>query len=271
VELVNTEYFVFAAFLRYLYTDQLKAPLHHIKKVEILAKVYGLERLEILCRRLLTFKFQKVHYVPPSTLSLDLHNALSNTDIPSDVTFTLSDNTTINAHKIILTARSDYFRTTFEGSFKESGLTQVNVREIDRNIFLELLRFMYTNDISEQDDLIVDILEASGRFLLDDLKQKIEKQLESQIDTENVLDLLTISEATHTPKLRKACTLFLVDNLKNVKNIQLLNDHKFNSVSVIKRIEFLYKKKYDPDFNFHEYFRHLRQITSENNNHNNVH
>jgi len=260
VSLENIEFFVFVAFLRYLYTDQVKAPLHHVPKLIVLANLYELPRMAIICKRLLMFKEAPVwggdqsglhqEPIPPSTFSSDLSTAI-NTSENADITFTLADNSLVFGHKSILISRSDYFRTIFEGSFRESGETHVDMKEIERATFLELLRFMYTNDITDVDDQIVDVLIASGRFLLDDLKQKIEKHLESQLDVENTLDLLFLSESAHTPKLRKACVSMLVDNLTKVKskNANGLKDLRLNSPLTMKHVEYLYRKKYDPNFN----------------------
>jgi len=262
VEIDNLEFFVFVAFLRYLYTDQVKAPLHHVPKLIVLANLYNLPRMAIICKRLLIFKEAPIwggdqsslpqEVVPPSTFAQDLTTAINSPNY-SDINFTLADDTIVFAHKMILAARSDYFRTIFEGSFRESVQTRINMKEIESSIFLALLRFMYTDEIADTDDHMVEVLIASGRFLLDDLKQRIEKHLESQLEPENTVDLLFLGESTNTPKLRKACIASLVENLPKLKSG--LQDLSLNSPATVKHVEFLYRKKYDPNFNVNDLLR----------------
>jgi len=52
----NVEHNVFLAFLRYLYTDHLKAPSHLLRKLEALARRYRLPRLAALCRQQLSLR-----------------------------------------------------------------------------------------------------------------------------------------------------------------------------------------------------------------------
>jgi len=189
--------------------------------------------------------------IPPSNFSSDMATVLNSSEI-ADINFTLADGSVLFAHKIVLSARSDYFRTIFEGNFRESGKQHIDMQEIDRVTFMELLRFIYTNEISDVGDHVVDVLVAAGRFLLDDLKQSIEKQLESQLDTENTLDLLFLSESTHTPKLRKASISSLVENLGNWKNISGLKDLRQNSPITMKHVEFLYRKKFDANWSIND-------------------
>ena len=98
----------------------------------------------------------------------------------ADIEFLLGDGQSIYAHKMILTARSDYFRTIFKGGFVESEQAKVDLREIDSSIFLTLLGFIYTNEITVKSDDIVNVLLAAGRFLLDDLKQVCSSLLQTQ-------------------------------------------------------------------------------------------
>jgi hypothetical protein len=192
--------------------------------------------------------------IPPSSFASDMLSYLNNKE-HADIIFTLSDESQVHAHKIVLTSRSDYFRTIFESNFRESDQTHISMKDIDRSTFLELLRFMYTNDVSDIGDQVVDILIASGRFLLDDLKKKIERQLEDQLDMENTVQLLILSESAHTPKLRKASINNLVDHLLDLKDSPTLKDLGKNSPNTIKHIEFLYRKKYDPDFKVNDLLR----------------
>lgn len=87
-------------------------------------------------------------------------------------------------------------------------------------MFELVLSFIYTNQppFEDHEDVIVDLLLAAGRFLLEELKQRIEKLLEEQLDKENAMDLLLISETAQTPKLRNACIDLVSSDLPHFKS-----------------------------------------------------
>lgn len=95
----------------------------------------------------------------------------------------------------------------------------MTIKEVSSEVFEQCLSFIYTNQtpFEGHEDVIVDLLLAAGRFLLEELKQRIEKLLEEQLDEENAMDLLLISETAQTPKLRTACIDLISENLPKFK------------------------------------------------------
>jgi speckle-type POZ protein len=91
----------------------------------------------------------------------------------------------------------------------------MGIKEVSSEVFSLVLSFLYTNEtpFEGHEDVIVDLLLAAGRFLVQELKQRIEKLLVEQLDAENALDLLLISETAQTPKLRNACIDLISLNL----------------------------------------------------------
>eukprot|EP01125_Pyxidicula_operculata_P008154 TRINITY_DN275_c0_g1_i10.p1 TRINITY_DN275_c0_g1~~TRINITY_DN275_c0_g1_i10.p1 ORF type:complete len:731 (+),score=199.22 TRINITY_DN275_c0_g1_i10:36-2228(+) len=150
-ELQNTEFYVFLAFLRYLYTDHLTAPEHHVPKVRDIAEKLQIERLKALCHRFISLrtatKFDSVPniVIPSSTFSKELAGAV-NDPHHSDIKFVIPSHPPIYGHRALLISRSDYFRKIFEGGFKESKEAEIEVHETTPELFLALLKFMYTNE-----------------------------------------------------------------------------------------------------------------------------
>jgi len=182
----------------------------------------------------------------------------------ADIHFQLGDNVTIHAHRVLLSARSDYFHTIFEAAFKERGQSFIPLQDIKEDVFTPLLTYLYTNEIDITGENIVDLLLCSDRFLVHDMKsvsifrisikynrlivyytlQRVEKELEDAMDLENVVDLLMISDQTSTPRLRKACVSMLVDNMDFVKSRGLLADLRKVSATLVRELDYLMTKKY---------------------------
>jgi len=117
------------------------------------------------------------------------------------------------------------------------------VQEIDTKTVLTLLRFIYTNQISLNSEEIVPVLIAAGRFLLDDLKQVIEKKLEDELETDNwesSVDFLSLAEMVNAPKLRRACINLLAE--KFAENETELKKSDIPTTT-LRHIEFLYRKR----------------------------
>ena len=71
------------------------------------------------------------------------------------------------AHKIILAARSEYFRALLFSGMKESQCDVIEISEAKANAFRLLLQYIYTGKISlksEKEELLIDFLELVHRY-----------------------------------------------------------------------------------------------------------
>jgi len=175
----------------------------------------------------------------------DLKGAVNN-KLYSDVQLQLSDSI-LYGNRMILSARSDYFRTLFLSEFQERLQNSLEFKESDFLSMLAVFTFVYTNHIEfENIEDIVSVLITTERFLLDDMKQIIEQYLEDGMDTDNSVDILLLSEVANTPKLKQACITRIANNLEMMKNspvfIELM---KQISVKTLHQIDFIHSKAQD--------------------------
>lgn len=79
----------------------------------------------------------------------------------------------IYAHKCFLAARCEVFRAMFAVQTKEEEdpTTPLVLADINPNVFLAVLEFIYTNSCSLSTDQVVDILAASIEYGLDGLRK----------------------------------------------------------------------------------------------------
>jgi len=232
----DEDFHIFNALIKYMYCDLLPGvPLHHIPKLKKLAFKYSLPHLIYICNRMSfngSIGGNPTVEVVPSTFALDLSLALQKGNCFSDIQLVLPDGNSVYAHKAVLAARSDYFKTLFEGSFQEGKNPTLHLGEIDLPTLRAVLNYIYTNRITLQlngsgivddtefaisSDSIVDVLMASGRFLLSGLRQRIERELELNLNLDIVTDLLLVSEIAQSPKLKKACLQMIGKNQDQLK------------------------------------------------------
>jgi speckle-type POZ protein len=116
----------------------------------------------------------------------------------SDVTFNINGRN-FAAHKIILAMRSPVFSAMFTHATKEMLSGNVEVDDIDADVFQEVLRYLYTGltRTTTMDVMAPGLLAAAEKYLLDELKTRCETHLIRKMSAKNCLSLLTLT--THHP------------------------------------------------------------------------
>ena len=75
----------------------------------------------------------------------------------ADVTLIVK-NKRIQAHKIILASRSEYFDRLVFGSMKECDLEEIEIKEVEKvDLFEDILEYAYTGSITINGDIQVRI------------------------------------------------------------------------------------------------------------------
>jgi speckle-type POZ protein len=117
----------------------------------------------------------------------------------SDVTFYVRGRK-LAAHKNILAMRSPVFAAMFQHPTKEMLSGNVEVEDVDPDVFQEVLRYLYTGltRSAAMDVMAPALLAAADKYLLDHLKTRCETHLIHQMSSKNCLDLLALT-ITHHP------------------------------------------------------------------------
>jgi speckle-type POZ protein len=116
----------------------------------------------------------------------------------SDVTFIIRGQK-FAAHKNILAMRSPVFAAMFQHPTKEMLSGNVEVEDVDPDVFQELLRYMYTGltRSTAMEVMATGLLVVADKYLLEELKTRCETHLIRKMSAKNYLDLLTLT--THHP------------------------------------------------------------------------
>ena len=148
----------------------------------------------------------------------------------------------IRAHKSVLTARAEYFKsffrtnaasgsnvtssipavTTSNLAFKESKEATINVDAMFTEVHIRAtLEFIYTNRIANLHKLptddVLSILHLSDMWLLRDMKRICEHELiRSHLTVLTVARLYGATESFNAKRLARACVEFIMSNLRQV-------------------------------------------------------
>ena len=115
------------------------------------------------------------------------------------------------AHKVILAARSEVFAAMFKHPMTEQSTNQIEIEDIEPEVFQELLRFIYTGRVSRaaMESMAANLFIAADKYLLDELKMKCEIYLLYHMSPENCAVLLLHGDLRNpTEPLKEAATFF---------------------------------------------------------------
>ena len=91
---------------------------------------------------------------------------LFNSEQLCDVTIKLGERQ-IRAHRVVLAAVSPYFRAMFTSKMKESDDSDITMREVDEDIFLSLIKFIYSHSVVICVDNVQSLLQCASMLQLD--------------------------------------------------------------------------------------------------------
>eukprot|EP00815_Leptocylindrus_aporus_P011629 CAMPEP_0116057616 /NCGR_PEP_ID=MMETSP0322-20121206/4717_1 /TAXON_ID=163516 /ORGANISM="Leptocylindrus danicus var. apora, Strain B651" /LENGTH=341 /DNA_ID=CAMNT_0003541661 /DNA_START=9 /DNA_END=1030 /DNA_ORIENTATION=- len=134
------------------------------------------------------------------------------------------DGSKIRAHKAILTARSDYFRSAFrKNTFGESENLTLKIPNMFKAFTIQkMLEFIYTNRVECLSNLTIEqllgLLHCAEYYVLRDLKKIVEHCLISKMDVTNVARLYCATEDYSAKRLAQSCIQFIMDHIREVTN-----------------------------------------------------
>jgi len=162
--------------------------------------------------------------VPPDALA-DLGNALGallDTGNLSDVVIAAGEER-IQAHSVILAARSPVFDAMWSTSMQEKESKEVMITDLEPASVKRMIRFMYTGSLGDElhnDAETVSLLEAAHRYQVVVLIEHCVAALSSRLTVEIVAERLMVADLAGLESLRQACLAYITDSTGRVAAVQ---------------------------------------------------
>lgn len=139
---------------------------------------------------------------------------LVNNQYLSDVSFKVGKaGEVMVAHKSIITVASEVFYAQFNGNFAESKKDQpIILPDIEPPVLLEILRYMYCDEVNLAADNVVDMYYGAQKYLLMGLVKICEEFLNDSIDETNALKIFDDNRQHEFPKVNELCLAFILDD-----------------------------------------------------------
>jgi len=160
--------------------------------------------------------------VPASTYDMDFLKLFNHPEI-SDVTFQV-EGKPIYGHKVILAARSEHFKAMFFGGLRESHEKEITLGEVQYDVFLNVMKYIYMDEGPTTPDQAIDILPASNFFKLDRLKNLCELLIKENIEVENAAYILQIAGRHNAFQLKRFALEYIMSHYDEVEKTKCFDD-----------------------------------------------
>jgi hypothetical protein len=135
-----------------------------------------------------------------------------------DVHFQFQDLESIGAHANILSTGSPVFAAMFRSSYLESKSRIVIIDDIDPEVFKQLLIFLYTGKAPrlKEKNIVQPLYEVADKYEVVILKNECIKVLQTQLSTENAIDILVWSHFFSITNLLEIAMEFFLENSREL-------------------------------------------------------
>jgi len=158
----------------------------------------------------------------------------------ADVTFKIQGKE-IPAHKGFLAARCPYFKKMFTSGMMEANSSVIEIPVAKVETFNALLEYIYCEETSELDlENAVDLLKLSEEFMFPQLKQYCETLLKDMLKVENVVELANLAETFDAKVLEEKALKFIAKHFESVvqySDIRKLSDSALVLVNKFTQIK----------------------------------
>lgn len=118
----------------------------------------------------------------------------------------------LKAHKCMLAIRSPVFQRMFNTDMLESKTNIVNIDDISQDVFVQLLKYIYTGT-ADVNKYATELFLAAEKYLIDDLKEECKEIINNHISIDNCIKILVLADQVK-------------DSLTETKAIEFINRNK---------------------------------------------
>lgn len=130
-------------------------------------------------------------------------------------------NEVIQAHSIILAARSPVFERMFSCPMKEKQEKEVHIKDLEAIPVKALVRYLYTGVVDQaaldSDELAVNLLEAAHRYEVPGLVERCVQMIVGRFKVETVAERLEMADLIGSKYFKAQCLEFIQAHLAEVQ------------------------------------------------------
>ena len=130
----------------------------------------------------------------------------------------------LKAHKCMLAIRSPVFHRMFSTDMLESKTNIVNIDDISQDVFVQLLKYIYTGtaDVSKY---ATELFLAAEKYLIDDLKEECKEIINNHISIDNCIKILVLADRVKDSLIQTKAIEFINRNKDKIDVDDLFEQH----------------------------------------------
>lgn len=132
----------------------------------------------------------------------------------ADIQIKPSQGKAIYASKFILSRSPVFDAMLNRHKTKESQLSVIEIKDIDREVLVEMINYMYTDETYKLNEMAVDLLIAANKYDLPGLVIECGNHLKLSIATSNFVDILIAADQLNSADLKNAVINYIIDEHK---------------------------------------------------------
>ncbi|KAJ8675028.1 hypothetical protein QAD02_010814 [Eretmocerus hayati] len=140
------------------------------------------------------------------------------------------------AHKIILASRSPVFTAMFENDMQEKLSNTIDIPDIEPDVMIKLLSYIYTDTVEDIEDSIEDLIAAAEKYELEGLKSMCSEVIVEKLDKENVIPSLILADRYRVDDLKKQSLNFIAEHMKSLQKLEGFDTFSSSYPSLLKEI-----------------------------------
>ncbi|XP_061109578.1 kelch-like protein 38 [Conger conger] len=127
-----------------------------------------------------------------------------------------SDDQEIPCHRNVLVSSSPYFRAMFCSSFKESSQAKIDLKGIASGVLSGIVNYVYTGAITITMEIVLPLMQAASMLQYPRLFEACSAFLQEQLNPDNCLSMIRLSEILHCGSLREKAREMAVRSFSDV-------------------------------------------------------
>merc|ERR1719375_2362577 len=124
----------------------------------------------------------------------------------------------------------------FEGQMLEASMKEIVINHVQKNVFLAVLEFLYTDELEIKLDMAMDLFVAADQFGVERLKKMCEKTILQSISVENAAHILVAADMHHARSLRQRCLDFILRHFDSVSKTSAFEEMGRRNVELLFEI-----------------------------------
>lgn len=174
-------------------------------------------------------------------LSDDLEIVSKNESL-SDVTFVVGEKE-FKLHKLMLIARSPVFAKMLTCDMLEKKTNIVEIKDMEAEVFEELLSFLYCGKMSSDSDLVKmgALLIAADKYSIDELKKFCEKNIIANINIDTAAEILIVADLVKSENLKREAMELIFANRDKVIETEsykeMIKTHLYLVEELFRKVE----------------------------------